>query len=409
MNKLSFTSLILILPTLGMAQILGPDQENKQPQFNKTFERLHSSATIHCSYYKRWGGHEGNVRRVEVQNQIFSKEDKKVSAHFKVGETDLKINITAGGENGLPSYTLGDTEIPVYLTKYNTLFFNQELLNDKHQALIKEYNLYELDCNLDMAKEANHIVENKELHIAMHPYRGYDLDGESNAVVQETLNRTDIDQLLLLDDDRNMRKASLTNFNEFLELGHVPHDVKIRYFSGSPIKVPENVPTKVAAGGHIKFKFTQPAHEISYTGGNYNFCILNSSRRLVHALFESSITKSLQINYLLDGVVVQKGSFVSGLRFNRKRKKYFTNKYLQPHASRSNLLGKIFRNMQADGNTLHIDYLNTHYNDFKNGILNMRKHQYGSVQLIRQGIGGTRSEMIQGTGVGEYQIIFNYI
>lgn len=399
MKHLLLTTLVT-LPVVAFGQILGPDQANKQPQFNATFERLHSSATIHCSYYKNWGGHEGNVRRVETINQSFSMEDKRVSAHYRVGESDLKIEIKAGGEKGIPSYNLAGEEIPVYLTKYNTLFFNQDLLTQKHRDLIKDYNLYELDCNLDIAKEASHVVENKDLHIAMHPYTAYDLDGESNSVIQENVNRTNIDQLFLLDDTKYARKASHINFNEFVSVGHIPHDIDIRYFSGTPIDIPEHVDVKVAAAGHIKFKFTKPAHEITYTGGNYNFCILNSSRRLVHALFESSVTKELQMNYVVDGVVVQKYSFVSGLGFKGKRKKYFRG---------TNLLGTILNNMKNNDPGYALDYLNAHYNDFKNGILRMRRHQYSKVKLIRQGIGGSRAETVHGTGEGEYKIIFNYL
>ena len=384
-------SALFIIPAYSFAQV---DDARNIKLVDAEFERLHHTASINCEY-KWWI----NVSPVETIKQTYI-PNKSVSAQYKIGDGNLNVEITSGDEKGIVSYELAGTTFLGTLSKFNYIHLDLANLSEKQQKVSEKYNLPNLTCSLEIAYEDNYVIENEKLHVAMHPYNLYDLDGESTAGIVKHLEDKSMDQLLLLDDVSNIRKGQMLNINEFLINGAPNLEIKtltpvlsgIKY--QMPFDIPEDIPMRVAPAGHLRFTLTHNNHEITYTGGNHNYCIMTSTRRALNAFFEKPGSESITFNYATEGVVVQYKSYLKELKIPKKV--FF----------KSNLLKNVILNMTDEQRAIYFD---GHFNWYAGYYLNTKQYMFGTATLIRKGIGPDKVQKVEGKGTGNVTIIFNYI
>lgn len=386
--------LILSLPSLAQAN---PVMDERNIELIKgQFDQLHHHASINCEY-KWWL----DTPAVETVKQTYT-AGKSVSAQYKIKDSLLNINITAGGEKGIVDYELAGVKFSGTLSKWNYIHLDLQNLNQQQLAVSNEYNLNSLTCSLEIAYEDNYVIKNKDLHIAMHPYTLYDLDGESTVAIVKNLQDTTKEQLILLDDVPNIRKGQTLNINEFLLSGAPDLPIKplapslSQVWQQMPFDIPEEIPMRVAPAGHLRFTLTKSEHEITYTGGNHNYCIMNSTRRMLNAFFENPGKKKIVFNYVKEGVVVQWRSF-KGMSELHIPKKVF---------NKSNLLARMIENMTDKQRDTYFD---GYFNYFTGYFLGIKQYMFKEATVIRRGVGVTKIQKVNGKGSGDITIEFNYI
>lgn len=390
MKKLLFP-LLLSLPNFVFAQV----NDNRNVELIRAqFDRLHHHASINCEY-KWWL----DTPPVETLKQEYI-HGKSVSAQYKISDTILDVEITAGPVKGTIDYEIAGTKFQGSLSKYNYIHLDLQNINNKQQEVINKYKLNSLTCTLEIAYEDTYVVEDKNIHVAMHPYTLYDLRGASTPVTVAKLADKSMHQLLLLDDVANIRKGQELNINEFLMNGAPDLPIKplaptySKVWQQLPFDIPENIAMRVAPAGHLRFSLTRDDHEFTYTGGNHNYCIMNSTRRVLNAFFEQPRPKKITFNYVKDGIVVQYKSYLKVLNIPKKIFK------------KSNLLSNIIANMDE---VQKAKYFDGHLNYYANTYLSQKQYMFGTATLIRSGVGPNKTIKVQGKGKGDITIIFNYI
>ena len=188
---------------------------------------------------------------------------------------------------------------------------------------------------------------------------------------------------------RNLTSARNANFNTLLQTGNpvMSYDAS---FGAPDLEFPLGVDIRLSQAGHNKFLVPNPDQTIVYTGGNHNFCILNNTRRVLHGFMENPQRRSIKFEYVLDSVVVQRGSWLRGTRVSRGV------------FNRSNLLSNVLRNMSERDRH---KYLRAYFDYFKNSYLSEKQYYYSKAHISLSGITGHEfSEVVDGRGQQEISI-----
>lgn len=389
-TKLLIPALIILSIGTSIA-----NTSNNQKRMDQAYAEYYANATINCEY--KYFVDVPKIETVFQENQI----GKSVSGSFVIDNNRVAIDITSGAINGRVEFSVDNTPFKASLvqSKYgkvnNHILLELDSLNSEQKKIAKAINLSQIDCSLDIGQNDHFKVTETKLHINMHPHQNYDLDGESIPGILEEFKRPG-QHLVLFDDQIGNKNNFLSmNYNSYLK-GERPYLVDSG-FQVPAFEIPKNIPMNVSQAGHNKFILTKANHEITFSGGNHNFCILNNTRRVLHGFMENPKSQSLTIKYPMNAIVVQTGSWLKGAK---------VGSYMKYSNMLSNVFGKMRK--KRGGKALR-KYLNAYFNYFSFSYMNEKIYYFKTITINQTGIPGFDiSKTIQGKGEGHLEVNFVY-
>lgn len=377
---------LLLLLMLSVSSVFASSDED-QRRMNAAYEKAYSRASINCEY-KYWI----KVLPVETVSQQFQPH-QGVYATYKIGDDLIRIGVSAGGERGLVDFKINGIKIETKLSGYNYFHFQTKDLNVQAQALAEKINLTNLTCSLEIGHEDNFLIEAPVIHVNMHPHPNYDWNGENLAGMARELVAS-ADHLMLFDDHvGNIKKARSFNFNKLMVDGRTNMKQDKENFLVPELGIPQ-IPLRLSQAGHNRYTIKNPDQTIIFSGGNHNYCILNNTRRALHAFMENPAKKSITFEYPTDAIVVQKGSWLNGGGIPRGIFK------------RTNLLSRVFDRMSDSQKS---KYIGSYHNYFKTSYLSEKQYYFGRAIIKTEGIAGFEyTDLVQGKGEGDIQITLRY-
>ena len=364
---------------------------SNQTLLNDVYKKAYSQAAINCEYY-----YFRDVPRVETIAQNFS-QVSGAQASFRIKNNILSVGVEAGDSNGVVSFDVNGTSFSGKLlssgkNKVNHIELNLSSLNQAQSQIARDLKLSDLDCSVDIGMEPHFKLSEEQVHINMHPHINYDLDGESIPGMLRELAKPS-QQIMLFDDSPNSRFGALAmNFNSFMNQG--TYLARTSSYAPPRFTIPVTIPMRLSQAGHSRYILTQPHHEITYTGGNHNFCILNNTRRVLHGFMESELSSSIKFKFPMDAIVVQKYTWLEGGKFSRRDLK------------KSNMLSRIFKSMSSKSVK---KYLDSYYNYFRYNYFAEKQYYYQTITFKQVGAGYSRTETISGRGQGHLEVVFEYL
>lgn len=359
--------------------------------FEKAYNKAKNNALIHCEYK-----YFIDVPEVQVVDQTFV-PGQYASAQFKIKDSLLTLTAREGGTKGVVDFDLDGTKFQTSMMGLDGIQINLSNLSANQQKLANEFSLNSLNCSLELGRESQHVIHDPEVHINVHPHPKYDYDGESFPGTQRELDVAGRETLVLLDDSvGNLKQARSGNFNNLMN-GQAPNMQYNSYNYDVPsFTFPNQAEFKLSQAGHNKYIIKNPQQKIVFTGGNHNFCILNNTRRLLHAFFENPDRQSIRFDYITDSIVVQRGgTFIKNGNIPRGVFK------------QSNQLKNMFKIMTLKQRQ---NYIQGFFKYFSYSYLNEKQYYFRQANISITGVEGAEySETVEGKGSGVINIELVFI
>lgn len=326
-----------------------------------------------------------------------NKLERDFSVHNNGSSTDILVSLSQHIEQEA-QYTIKLENGEEYSGEIESNFKKGFYLNPSQTTTVKTFELDKLYCKINFAESKKiEITDSKnKYHINVHPHSNYDIYSETIASTQKVYEDKSFQSILLLEEKIN-GKGNLVDLSIFLDTGIIPN-LPLNNFS-TDIKVPSDSLITVSAAGHNRYNFINNNElvEITYTGGNHNYCIWNNTRNLITSLFRSESTVQLVINYYTDSIVAQRSGIIKGLSFKRKAMK------------KTRLLRNIFNN---DLKTA-VKYINNYSNYFENSFIKSSgfNAHYKTLTINTSSIKPaiSRSIVLKGSGSRDLVINLNYL
>lgn len=364
----------------------------------EAFKKLHAHASINCTYKKNLSFKQRkSLPIIKVIHQKYDGEN--VESNMLFDSTFVRMHVFKAGVRG--EFTLETTRGKLSGILNNNNYFTFKNLTTRESTIYNMLQLDKVDCSLELAMENNVVVKEKNLHVIMHPQYAYDIFGRATQAVQREIDEYSGNQVLYLDD--YVRKMQKINFNRFPEnvkdfrINLMLYRGQVR--NGVSVKAPWDVPYKISPAGINRYTLTQKEHEITFSGGNHNYCIVNNGVRLINALLDNKKSKTLQINYVMDAIVVQRGSFRNSLVTAMNIPKYIFNK--------SHILSDVFKNMSSQQRNKYQQGLANYFQT----TLALRNNHFRTAKIINSGdkdLIEPYTIELQGTGQRNLVIYLNY-
>ena len=193
-----------------------------------------------------------------------------------------------------------------------------------------------------------------------------------------------------------------SNYNSYIQ-GTKPN-IAPHGFTPPTFEIPNFSSLGGSQAGHSKYILTKPNHEITFTGGNHNYCIMNGTRRVIHGFMENENSESITIKYPTNAIVIQmdgrwmKAGLIKNVNVPSK------------YAKNSNMLSNVFEKMKKKKNGKALrKYLHAYFNYFSFSYANEKIYYFKTLTINQTGISGFEmSKTIQGKGEGHLEINFVY-
>jgi hypothetical protein len=286
-----------------------------------------------------------------------------------------------------------------YLIRFNDKHISKDKLSKRDfnispiddASFANEFETSKIYCFVNFAYAAPQIINDGDYHINIHPHRSYDWQSLLKAPVEDYLNNPNYKSFVLL--EAGNYRGNLVNITNFLN--GVNYQLPQNDYGGTDLEhVPLEVPFIVSPAGHNRYILKANSQlNVTFTGGNHNYCIWNNTRFVMEALMRSKSNAKLNIFYDTKTIVAQsKGMERVGINFSKK------------DVNQSNLLF----NLLKDENTRSTYHLNYHYY-FKTFFLKEFLGMFKTLKLVYQAQGYEREDIIQGTGTRDLEIGLIYL
>lgn len=242
-----------------------------------------------------------------------------------------------------------------------------------------EVDLSRLLCQVNLATEHPYPLKDGNYHINVHPHLRYDYMRKLKTVTENYLADPRYESLVLLE-TTNYRGNSI-NLHDFFN--GVDYRLKQTEMDVVLTEVPEDVPLLVSPAGNSEYIFDVDKEiNITFTGGNHNYCIWNVTRHVILGLLRSKSTAVINFNYDSSAIVAQKRG-VEGLGLD----------FPKSDISRSNLLKDLLQNKSII-DRYHRNWL--WY--FQNTLGNRYVGQYKTYTINYKAPGWTKTVVMNGKG-----------
>jgi hypothetical protein len=344
------------------------------------YKRQQSTAQVHCEH--------AGLKYISNEFQL----NRSIQTHFKIDDFKFSILIKKDGRKFKANFESQNNELDLNGTvgsKDKSISFKFKNLNSKEQNLVNKYKFRDMRCNVEVYKNTPVALKNKKVHINMHPHTQYDFYGVTTSTAENYLNDSQIQNIVFLDNSDLSRGIKLKNFMVSSGVNY-----RIKEFSVPTVKIPKDVHVYSASAGHSLFSIATQDLEVTYTGGNLNYCILNNVRRLMDTFLQYSDGGVLDIKFDLEGLVAQKGSWLKNASFSgRKRSGYYVQEEFRKDIGNAKKFHKAFREF------------------FQKDQLSYGRKQklYSKLEYKYEYLGQTFSKTLVGNGKGSYSININFL
>lgn len=260
--------------------------------------------------------------------------------------------------------------------------------NDK--TFNAEFETTSIYCSVNFAYAYPYELRDGNYHFSVHPHKTYDWQSRLKAPIEAYLNNPDYKSIILL--ETGNYRGNLVNIHHFLD------GVDYKLPATSVDSALENVPTEtdliVSPAGNNRFDFkVQNEINITFSGGNHNYCIWNATRHVIESLMLSKSEARIQFNYDTKAIVAQIRG-VEGLRLNFPRR----------DVNRSNLLSDLLKNND------NVKQYHDNYISYFSGYLARRfKGQYKTYTIHYKAEGYSRTVVLEGNGSRQLEVVMNYL
>ncbi len=377
--KLSTLLCLGIISTSMSATTFAASTEQK---VKAALERQKTSARITCQHpgVKALGS---KLVKGQYFQTDFKVEKFKFSIKIELAgrSVDMRLLSKQGNFNQPGDYS--------YQKKDIKFEFNN--LNQSQNYYVKKYNLNNMTCTILPYVDKPIQLNSENVHINMHPHKKYDNEGRLNVGVERYLNDKTYQNIVLIDND-DFRYAIQSNLANFIRSGRFDGNSG-RKFSLPTVKVPRNVPIYSHSAGIGLFGVNTDDLNITYTGGNINYCLWNSTIAMVRGFLRGSKGGTLNLTYDIANMVAQKKNRYFGPTFRDNGK--YQSIYVKPLFNKNTSL-------RDDFHRAYIKNISSYELQYKTQFYRTLTYKYTAA--------GTRhSKTYRGRGKGDYIIHMQYI
>lgn len=199
-----------------------------------------------------------------------------------------------------------------------------------NQALAQEIDLPRLLCQVNFAYAHPYPLSDGHYHINVHPHLRYDWMRKLKDITESYLKDARFESLILLETTNG--RGNSVKLDDFFN--GVDYRLKQTEMDIVLSDVPEDITLIVSPAGNSEYIFNVDKElNVTFTGGNHNYCIWNVTRHIILGLLRSNSTASINFNYDSSAIVAQRRG-VEGLGLD----------FPKSDISRSNLLKDLLEN-----------------------------------------------------------------
>ena len=252
-----------------------------------------------------------------------------------------------------------------------------------------EFETNKILCSVNFAYALPQPLDDGDYHINVHPHTIYDYQNRLKAPIEKYLNDPAYTSLILLEAG-NVRGNAVNILNFFA--GKEPNLIMPNYPS-TLVEVPLSVPLIVSPAGNSRYEIIADREiNVTYTGGNHNYCIWNSARHILENLLNSQSSAVVNFRYDMSAIVAQVRG-VEGMNLNFPRR----------NVTRSNLL----RDLLSD-KTLQAGYHKSYLYYFADYLADEYIGMYRTYTIDYEADGFKKTVTFQGKGTRDLKITFRY-
>lgn len=266
-----------------------------------------------------------------------------------------------------------------YLSSGNLKYREFQPSPISNQVVSAEIDLPRLLCHVNLAAAHPYPLTDGHYHINVHPHSRYDFMRKLKTITEKYLRDPRFESLILLETTNG--RGNSVRLDDFFD--GVDYRLKQTEMDIILSDVAEDIPLVVSPAGNSEYIFNVDKElNVTYTGGNHNYCIWNSTRHIILGLLRSKSSAVINFNYDSSAIVAQrKGVEGLGLDFPKG-----------DHA-RSNLLKDLLEN-KAIVDRYHRNWL--WY--FQNTLGKRYAGLYKSYTINYQAVGWQKTVVMNGTG-----------
>lgn len=257
------------------------------------------------------------------------------------------------------------------------------------QKFAQEFETNRIYCDVNFAYAAPYELVDGNYHFNVHPHKIYDWQSKLKTPIEKYLNDSTYNSIILL--ETGNYRGNLVNINQFLD----GFDYKLpeTKYESDLVDVPLYTPMIVSPAGNNRFIISAKNElNITFTGGNHNYCIWNGARHVIQDLFQSHNNPKVNFIYDMNAIVAQSKG-IEGLRLNFSR----------GDVNRSNLLKDLLSEESVQRN-YHFAYLGY----FKNYMARQYSGMYRTYKVKYDAPGFFAEETMQGNGTRDIEVTFTY-
>ena len=260
----------------------------------------------------------------------------------------------------------------------------------KDREFQNKYETSQIYCYVNFANAKPVELKDENYHINVHPHTIYDWQSLLKVPVETYLNNPAYKSMVMLE-STNYR-TNLVDINKFFD--NVPYVLAPQNYRSELEVVPDHVPLIVSPAGKNEFSIKASKEiNITYTGGNHNYCVWNNTRRVLEAMMYSNSTAKINFNYDTNALIAQ-ASGMEGLGLN----------FSKNDVNKSNLLKDLLNTPEIQ-KRYHQGYL--WY--FQNTLVKEYQAQFKTLTIHYKAPGFNTTVTLPGNGVRELEVNFNYL
>lgn len=257
------------------------------------------------------------------------------------------------------------------------------------RSFSQEFEASQIYCEVNFAYAVPFALQDGDYHFSVHPHKIYDWQSKLKKPIETYLNDPSYKSIILL--ETGNYRGNLVNINSFLD--GVEYKLPETKYESAIEDVPLDTPLIVSPAGNNRFIIDAKKElNVTFTGGNHNYCIWNGTRHVLQGLFRSH--NNPKVNFIYDSnAIVAQTKGIEGLRLNFSRS----------DVNRSNLLSDLLSDKNTQSN-YHFVYLSY----FKNFMARQYSGMYRTYKIKYEAPGFSAEEVLQGGGLKDIEVTFNY-
>lgn len=369
--------LFLLLPLAALAQDFPTRVKEAYALNDQNFD-------LACNYVR-----SNNFKLITATSPT-QKSQNQISRDFLIetDSTQIPMSFSVSRVNNLIEYAVVFNKSHISKAKLSRReFFLAPIAN---QAFAQEFETNKISCSVNFAAAAPTLLQDGDYHFNVHPHTIYDWQKKLKAPIEAYLNNPSYQSLLLLESGNE--RGNLVDINRFFngEAAKLP----LSTLTTDLEQVPSDIPLIVSPAGNNRYQLAASSElNITFSGGNHNYCIWNNTRQVLIGLMHSKSEAKITFIYDTKAIVAQQRG-MEGLSINFGRK----------DVNKSNLLADLLSNAAVQSG-YHFSYLIF----FRNLFAQQYAGMYRSFKVNYDAPGYKESFTMHGQGTRELEVNFQYL